>query len=496
MGKCKACEGNKCGGKYENRLICEDRKNCSCTCQEDNVETFLKGASSLLVGTALFAAGVILTVSTGGFAAIFWGSIATGTGATAAIQPIAKKMTGERMTGKEYAKDLVIGASTGLITGGIGAGGASVTSSVASKFGTDFCRQGLVKMACRSAVGAASGAASGVFQEGATLASDGTFSVGNVLKNTALGAATGGVGHLSGNVVNKVADSGITRSIAKVTVDTIGATVVDAAYQKCDTGEIDGNRLAFNAAARAATSAAFESVKNATYAANGGKDNLILQRQMNHDGVSEDDQNTIRKIKSEIENISPDKIETEMKKAERAGELREELKSLKSEREKIGLDRKQISEEIDKTKKDNSIKDNRSTMRALQVKKDENSTVDNKLRKKIDKISKELGKIPADKIGERNIHVLSKSHKNQIAADLETSSDPKERGLKRVVLDVQKNGNDKLSFNYAGKTDKHDYGSIPDHGKSDRSLIVNLTRLEPLQLPQEKKKKKAEQHKD
>ena len=255
-------------GNMRTDFRCEDRKNCSCTCQENNHETFFKGALSLLGGTALFAGGVALTLCTGGLAAIVAGGIATGVGATAAIQPISKKMTGERMTGEEYVKDLAIGALTGGVTGGIGAGGASLTSSVASKVGTEFCKQGSIKLACRAAVGAASGAASGVIQE---LTSDGDFSVGNVLKNTALGAATGGVGHVSGNVVNKVADSGITRSIAKVTVDTIEATAVGAIYQGLDTGEIDVNQLAFNAAARAATSAAFESVKNATYAVKGGK---------------------------------------------------------------------------------------------------------------------------------------------------------------------------------------------------------------------------------
>ena len=114
--------------------------------------TFLKGYLSFILGSAVFAGGVVLTVVTAGLGAaimvpaLIGGGVLTGVGATAAIQPFAKKMSGERMTGKEYAIDLAIGAGTGLLTGGIGAGGAAVTTNIAAKVGTTMCKQGAIKL--------------------------------------------------------------------------------------------------------------------------------------------------------------------------------------------------------------------------------------------------------------------------------------------------------------------------------------------------------------
>lgn len=75
----------------------------------------------------------------------------------------------------------------------------------------------------------------------------------NVLKGAALGAATGGVAHVTGNVVNQV-DPGIARSLTKVVADTIGLVAIDASYQLIVDGEVDAKKLAFNAGDSAATS--------------------------------------------------------------------------------------------------------------------------------------------------------------------------------------------------------------------------------------------------
>ena len=56
------------------------------------------------------------------------------------------------MTIGEYAKDVAIGGTIGAITGPIGAGGASATTSIASKVGTEGIKQGAVKLAGRTAV--------------------------------------------------------------------------------------------------------------------------------------------------------------------------------------------------------------------------------------------------------------------------------------------------------------------------------------------------------
>ena len=98
--------------------------------------------------------------------AVVVGGVLTGAGATAVIQSVAK-MNGERMTSKDYVKNVVIGGTIGAVTGPIGMGGASVTTSIASKVGTEGVKQGAVKLGCRAAVGAVSGAASSANQEGA-----------------------------------------------------------------------------------------------------------------------------------------------------------------------------------------------------------------------------------------------------------------------------------------------------------------------------------------
>ena len=76
----------------------------------------MKGVGSFALGVGAFAGGVVLTGTTGGFgavgiAAVVGGNALTGAGATAAIQPMAKKI------------HTIVGAATGLI----GLGGASGT---------------------------------------------------------------------------------------------------------------------------------------------------------------------------------------------------------------------------------------------------------------------------------------------------------------------------------------------------------------------------------
>ena len=274
-GKCTACSEGKCGGKYERNYDCQNRGNCTCMCQESRKKTFWKGFGSVVGGVAAFAGGVVLTVTTGelgavGIAAVVGGGALTGAGATAAIQPVAKKMSGERMTGKDYAKNVAIGGTIGAVTGPIGLGCTSVTTAIASKVGTEVGKQGTVKFFCRTAVGAVSGATSSVIQE----VSNKQFNLGNIAKGTALGAATGGAAHLSGNIVNKVTETGVGRSVGKVLADTASTIVIDASYQKKFDGKVDFKKLALNAGARAATSAGSEAVTNATYKAHGGNDAL------------------------------------------------------------------------------------------------------------------------------------------------------------------------------------------------------------------------------
>jgi hypothetical protein len=47
----------------------------------------------------------------------------TGVGATAAIRPVAKKVSEERMTGVEYVKDLALSDTIGAVEVGMSGGG-------------------------------------------------------------------------------------------------------------------------------------------------------------------------------------------------------------------------------------------------------------------------------------------------------------------------------------------------------------------------------------
>ena len=62
------------------------------------------------------------TVATGGLAAVVLGGVAVGAGSSMVINPISKKISGERMTGKDYITDVAVGGVVGVASGGIGAG--------------------------------------------------------------------------------------------------------------------------------------------------------------------------------------------------------------------------------------------------------------------------------------------------------------------------------------------------------------------------------------
>ena len=283
-GKCRTCSEGKCERKYKNRKRCDDPNNCTCTCQEEAIETFAKGFSSIGYGMCAVTVSVVFTLATAGaglgavatIAALSGCSALTGVGSAMIIHPVAKKMSGERITGGNYVKDVAIGGTIGAVTGPIGLGGASATASIASKVGTEVGKQGAVKFGCRTAVGAVSGATASAIQEVAEATSrkvsgEKAFanvksSLINIGKGAALGAATGGAAHLSGNVVNKVVETGVGRSATKVAADTVSTFIIDTSSQMIENdGKVDGEKLLFNLVSRATTSAGSEAISSLCY---------------------------------------------------------------------------------------------------------------------------------------------------------------------------------------------------------------------------------------
>ena len=483
-GKCCSCSEGWCLEKYEYRYNCDDPDDCTCTCQEDSVDTFAKGFLSIVGGVAAITGGVALTVATGGLGAVgiaaaVGGSALTGVGATAAIHPVAKKINGERMTGKDYVKDVVIGGTIGAVTGPIGMGGASVTTSIASKVGTEGVKQGAVKLGCRAAVGAVSGAASSAIQDGA----NGQFNVGNVLKGSLLGAATGGAAHLSGNVVNKVATTGVVRSVAKVAADTTSAVVLDASSQLIVDGKVDGKKLALNAGARAATSAGVEAVTNATYKFHGGKD--VLRDKLGDKKIlkkldSKDRESAMEGRKFLERKLTHDEAEKQLLKAKEYTQVKREHQEMVDNLKAKEARKAAIDRDIEKLKNSAHLsrEERANAMRPMQEEKNPLPRQITNLSKKIDKYQREvLSQMPEpDKLGGKlNVHALvNKERIGQFAADLPTAEGDYGRGVKRVVFDRKERPTGGKGYKIAGVIDDHDYSKVPHYGKVERPQVFNF----------------------
>ena len=232
MRKCRPCSDWKCEGKYENRSRCDDRANCSCTCQEDAEDTTLKAVGSIVGGVAAVGGGVALTVMTGGLAAVFGGAALVGAGSSMVINPISKKASGERMTGKDYVTDVAVGTVIGAASGGIGAGGSVLTKGAS----------GVAKFGVRAGAGVLSGAAGGAISETGRAIKGEEVDVGSVVKSVGVGALCGGLGgagsHIASNA-SKAVSGEVTKAAVRIGTQTTAGAAVDAGVQLAETGKVD-----------------------------------------------------------------------------------------------------------------------------------------------------------------------------------------------------------------------------------------------------------------
>ncbi|KAL3672783.1 hypothetical protein V7S43_002073 [Phytophthora oleae] len=295
MAKCEACATNQCDGSYDKRHMCDNLNECACTCQEHPGTTMGKFFGAVGVDAGLLGVGVSLgvaTVATGGLAPAILASVATSAGISSTINPISKKISGERMTFENYATNVGVGATIGAVTGGMGSGVVDVTSNLVQDSAIESCTRGLAKFGIRTVVGGVTGDTAAAFQEDANVVSNDNW---EGLKGIVVGAATGDMAHVGSNAVNKaisetavpsdtprivddtltgeqqpmekvVADPGWTHSIAKVVVDVAGAGVISAGKQLLFEGEIDGQRV-LNAVQLAA-----RGTKNTAIKSNEGQD--------------------------------------------------------------------------------------------------------------------------------------------------------------------------------------------------------------------------------
>ena len=232
MGKCRPCSDWKCEGKYENRSRCDDRANCSCTCQEDAEDTTLKAVGSIVGGVAAVGRGVALTVMTGGLAAVFGGAALVGAGSSMVINPISKKASGERMTGKDYVTDIAVGTVIGAASGGIGASSSLLTKG----------SSGVAKFGVRAGAGVLSGAAGGAISETGRAIKGEEVDAGSVVKSVGVGALCGGLGgagsHIASNA-SKAVSGEVTKAAVRIGTQTTAGAAVDAGVQLAETGKVD-----------------------------------------------------------------------------------------------------------------------------------------------------------------------------------------------------------------------------------------------------------------
>lgn len=76
-------------------------------------DEMLAAAGSVGVGLLATAGGIVLSINTGGLFAVVGGAALIGAGSSLMINPIQKKIGGERMTLIDTAKETLLGASIG-----------------------------------------------------------------------------------------------------------------------------------------------------------------------------------------------------------------------------------------------------------------------------------------------------------------------------------------------------------------------------------------------
>ncbi|XP_055340391.1 uncharacterized protein LOC129589603 [Paramacrobiotus metropolitanus] len=301
--KCAACTAKKCQRKRANRKLCDNPGKCSCVCQ-DTGETVAASCISAALGIGAVAAGVGLTVVTGGVAAVLIGGALVGGGASCITNPIAKAMSGERMRGDDLLKEVAVGATIGVVSGGLSTG-ASLAAKGAST---------AVKAVAQIGAATTSGAVGGAVGEVAR-AIDGeevtAKSVGkSVLIGTSLGMVGGAGAQLAGVAAQNISN-GVAKTAVKIGAQTATATMADAGLQMAETGEIDRKRLLTTAATAATISVTAETAKSVSMKtdafATRRNDDLLSGKTVEGEQLTPDEKKKIgQMIKTAQNDLPPD----------------------------------------------------------------------------------------------------------------------------------------------------------------------------------------------
>jgi hypothetical protein len=214
-----------------------------------------------------------------------------GAGISSAYQGIEKTIKKERLNTVEFVADVGFGATSGVLTGGIGSVGEVVASNVA-KAGA--------KIGFRVLSGALAGMGSKVVNEikeiattekklknfGQTLDKDGNVNKAGTIISWVSSATVGMVGvgstELSSNLTHGV-KSGLEKCLTRVAVSGTSAAVCDTVIQTANikTGVQDSfnvKQLVTSTAVSSVVTAAQEGVKESIYSSNMGKYDLFMYK--------------------------------------------------------------------------------------------------------------------------------------------------------------------------------------------------------------------------
>ena len=154
---CESCKINKCNS-------CENKAKCDCKCNLNRALDVTQKVLATIAGAGMAAGGLALTILSGGLAIPIGGAL-MGAGISSAYQGINKSVKQERIDVSEYLIDVSFGALTGVFTGGIGAAGEVVASTVAKQGAKEVTKQAAKQLCVRAVAGGVAGVASKAVDE-------------------------------------------------------------------------------------------------------------------------------------------------------------------------------------------------------------------------------------------------------------------------------------------------------------------------------------------
>ncbi len=161
---------------------------------------------------------------TGGLGAIIAGGMLVGGGSSFITNPIAKKISGERMAASELASDVALGTVIGVASGGLGAGGTALAKGATTA----------TKVAIQIGAGATTGAVGGALGETTKAIKGEEVSVGSFAKAIGVGVTCGAVGGASGQVasaITKNVSSGTAIALTRITAQAATSGLTDTTLQ-------------------------------------------------------------------------------------------------------------------------------------------------------------------------------------------------------------------------------------------------------------------------